>query len=143
MLPRTVLLLSAFVLCTSGLFAADHKRGPAKFDAAGKQHVKVTVGSRLKFETNLYRFEFGGQTSIVANGTMKNTSRTKLHGELYFAFFDKDKQLLCAGGQTFYELAPGMKQLVNNPMKVPAEVADRVASYQITVYEGVKQVGQK
>jgi len=143
MLPRKVLLLSAFVFFTSGLFAAENKRGPAKVDAAGKRHIKVTVGNRMKFEADLYRFEFGGMTSIVANGTMKNTSRTKLHGQLYFAFFDKNKQLVCAGGQTFYEVAPGAKQLVNYPMKVPAEVADRVASYQVTVYEGEKQVGQK
>ena len=59
------------------------------------------------------------------------------------AFFDKDKRLIGVAGRTFFAVAPGKQELVTYPIGLPADVADRVASYQITLYEGEKQVGQK
>jgi hypothetical protein len=135
----------AAVLLLNGvaLLAGEHKSGPAEFDAAGKKRVKVTVGKNIKFESDLHRFEFMGMTSVVGRGSLKNTSDKKLHASLHIAFFDKDKNLLGCGAQTFFAVMPGAQQFVNLVIGLPADVADQIASYQITLYEGEKQVGQK
>src|SRR5262249_3988672 len=97
-LRLAVWLLAALLASASSLRAADPPSGPADF--TGKDHLKLTIGEGLKLQTDFHRFEFGGKTSIAANGTVKNTSGKKLYGALYISFLDKDKNLVGCSSRT-------------------------------------------
>jgi hypothetical protein len=105
--------------------------------------VLLGVGSGLKLESDFYRFEFGGKTSVAANGVLKNTSGKKLNGALYIAFFDKDKNLVASAARTSIFLDAGKDLLVANVLEIPTDQIDKIASYQISVYEGEKEIGKK
>jgi hypothetical protein len=138
------LFYAAFVtvhLLAASAYAANDA-GKAEFPD-GKNHVKTTVGDGLKFESDFYRFEFGGKTSLAANGTVKNTSDKKLYGSLYIAFFDKDKNLMASSGRTEIMLAAGKQLVVANVLDMPPAQLEQIASYQVTIYESDKELGKK
>jgi hypothetical protein len=139
---RSVAALVVLLLFTATVFAADPKSGPIDL-SAGSKHFKTTVGEALKLETDFHRFELGGKTSIAANGSMKNTSGKRLHGALYIAFFDKDKNLVASAARTGILIMPGKQLFVGNVLEVPPEQIDTIATYQITIYESDKEVGKK
>jgi hypothetical protein len=142
-MSRFTLISCAVVLfAVTGRLAAGPESGPADFSDA-KKHVKVTAGEGIKFESDFYRFEFGGKVSLAASGNLKNTTDKKLHGALYIAFFDKDKNLVASGSRTSITLNPGMQLLAANVLELPAEQIDRIASYQITIFESDKELGKK
>jgi hypothetical protein len=128
------------LLAVSGLAAND--AGKAEFPD-GKNHVKTSAGDGLKFESDFYRFDFGGKTSLAANGTVKNMSDKKLYGALYIAFFDKDKNLVASSGRTEIMLAAGKQLVVANVLDLPLSLLEKIASYQITIYENEKELGKK
>jgi hypothetical protein len=133
-------LVAVLLFAASTLAANDG--GKAEFTDS-KNHVKTTVGDGLKFESDFYRFEFGGKTSLAANGTVKNTSDKKLYGALYIAFFDKDKNLVASSGRTEITLAAGKQLVVANVLDMPPTQLEKIASYQITIYENEKELGKK
>ncbi len=130
------------VLILTSTLLADPASGNAQFKEANKR-VKATAGEGLKFEADFYRFEFGGKAALAAGGNVKNTTSKKLNGAVYVAFFDKDKNLIAAGNRTGIFLDAGQTLLVVNVLDVPAEQLDQIASYQVTVYEGDKEIGKK
>jgi hypothetical protein len=136
------LLLGAILLCGPARLAAETWSGTADFSDAKKPPIKLTVGGGVKFETNFHRFEFGGKTSLAANGTLKNTSGKKLHVALYVAFFDKDKNLIGCGNRLTI-LDAGKDLVAGNVIEMPAEQMEKIASYQITIYESEKEIGMK
>jgi hypothetical protein len=137
-----VLALGVLLLSSIVGFAVEPKSGLIDLSATGK-HLKVTVGEGLKFDTDFHRFEFGGKTSVAANGTVKNTSEKRLYGALYIAFFDKDKNMVASASRTGIVLFPGKTLFAVNVLEVPVDQIDAIASYQITIYEGDKEIGKK
>jgi hypothetical protein len=137
----SVLLLCVLLLAIPARLAAETKSGAIDL-TDDKKPVKITVGEKLKFETNFHRFEFGGKASFAANGTLKNTSNKKLYCALYVAFFDKDKNLMgCAARTTI--LDPGKDLVVANVIELPADQIEKITTYQVTLYDSEKEFGTK
>jgi hypothetical protein len=135
-----VFLLGVPLLAPS-VQAADAKSGAADF--TGTKHLKLTIGEgQLKLETDFHRFEFGGKTSIAANGNVKNTSRKKLFGRVYIAFFDKEKNLVACSGQSIIVDA-GKQTFVGVVLEIPTEQMNKIGFYQVRIYEGEKEIGKK
>jgi len=136
-----VLLLGVLLLAAPSLRAADPKSGDADFTV--QKHLKVTIGKGLKLETDFHRFEFGGKTALAANGNLKNTSRKKLYGTLYIAFFDKEKNLVACSARTTIILDAGKQTFVGSVLEIPLEQMNKIASYQVRIYESEKEIGKK
>jgi hypothetical protein len=136
-----VFLLGVLLLAAPSVRAADPKSGAADF--TGNKHLKVTIGKGLKLETDFHRFEFGGKTALAANGNVKNTSRKKLYGTLYIAFFDKEKNLVACSDRTTITLDAGKQTFVGSVLEIPLEQMNKIASYQVRIYEGEKEIGKK
>jgi hypothetical protein len=139
--PLIVFLFGVLLLATPSLHAADLKSGTADF--TGKVHLKLTIGEGLKLETDFHRFEFGGKTALAANGNLKNTSKKRLYGAMYIAFFDKEKNLVACSGRTTITLDAGKQTFVGSVLEIPPELMDKIASYQVRIYESEKEIGKK
>jgi len=138
--PSFAFLFGVVLLSAPSVLAADPKSGAADF--MGKKHLMVTIGEGLKLETDFHRFEFGGKTSLAANGTLKNTTKKKLYGVIYIGFFDKEKNLVGCSAQSFIVDA-GKQTIIASPISMPTEQMDKIASYQMTIYQGEKEIGKK
>ena len=74
---------------------------------------------------------------------LKNTSGKKLYGAVYIAFFDKDKNLVGCSSRTGIILDAGKQMFVGSVLDIPPEEMDRIASYQVKIYEADKEIGKK
>jgi len=135
------LLCGAVLLSLPVRLTAETKSGEVTF-TDDKKHVKLTVGEGVKFASDFYRFTFSDKTALAANGILKNTSGKKLYGALYIGFFDKDKNLVGCATRIFF-LDPGKDLPTNYVIELPTEQLEKIASYQITLYESEKELGKK
>jgi hypothetical protein len=136
-----VFLIGVPLLTAPSALAADPKSGAADF--TGTKHLKLTIGEgQLKLETDFHRFDFGGKISLAANGSVKNTSKKKLFGAVYIGFFDKEKNLVGCSSQRI-TVDPGKQSFVGSVIEIPTDQMNKIASYQVRIYEGEKEIGKK
>jgi len=61
---------------------------------------------------------------------------------VYIAFFDKEKNLVACSGQRI-TVDAGKQTFVGSVLEIPLEQMNKIASYQVRIYEGEKEIGKK
>ena len=107
---------------------------PFSEDAFKKEFGKV-----VKATTIWHAGEFFGEETVFAGVSVKNTGTKPMYFRYYVAFFDKDKKLVGAAGQSSFGdegLKPGEEtQLGSCLIQLPKDKYKEIVSYQAVIYE--------
>ena len=112
-----------------------------KYDEStfGRQHFEREFGDIVKAKTQWRVGDFFGKETIFAGATVKNTGNKPMYFEYYVAFFDKDKRLIGAAGQSSFGdggLKPGEEaQLGACLVHLPKGKYKDIASFQAVLWE--------
>ena len=100
---------------------------------------KRSFGNIVKAECNWHAGDFFGKQTVFCGVTLKNTGTKPMYFHYYVAFFDKDKKLIGAAGQSSFGddgLKPGEEtQLGSCLVHLPKDKYKEIVSYQAILYE--------
>jgi hypothetical protein len=112
-----------------------------KYDesAFSKQRFEKEFGEVVKATTQWRVGDFFGKETVFAGATVKNTGTKPMFFEYYVAFFDKDRKLIGAAGQSSFGdegLKPGEEtQLGSCLVHLPKGKYKDIASFQAVLWE--------
>jgi hypothetical protein len=112
-----------------------------KYDEAvfGKHHFEKDFGDTVKATTQWRVGDFFGKETVFAGAKVKNTGTKPMFFEYYVAFFDKDKNLIGAAGQSSFGdggLKPGDEtQLGSCLVHLPKGKYKEIVSFQAVLWE--------
>ncbi len=93
----------------------------------------------MKAKTQWRVGDFFGKETVFAGATVKNTGTKPMYFEYYVAFFDKDKKLIGAAGQSSFGddgIKPGEEtQLGSCLIHLPKGKYKDIASFQVVLWE--------
>jgi hypothetical protein len=136
------LLLASFV--SLSCFAASTLNGEINLEFHNKRDIsekafKKEFGETIKATTEWYVGDFFGKEVVFAGVTVKNTGKVSKAYQYYVAFFNKDKELIGAIGQSSFGdegLKPGEKtQLASCLITLPKDKYKEIKFYQAIFYE--------
>lgn len=144
------LAASMVFLSSAGLSLAENTSGKCVLQQSkgwDEKVVKVEVGKVIKGTCKFYISDFFDKKIINANIQLQNTGDKAMHCQYYVAFFDEAGKLIgCSGQGTFSKegLAAGEStQLGSCLIPLPSGEHEKAVSYQITFYEGEKEIGKE
>ena len=148
-MPR--LCVFVFTLCCAGAIRAAALEGEItlKYDesAFGKHAFEKQFGEAVKATTKWRVGDFFGKETIFAGANVKNTSTKPMFFEYFVAFFDKDRKLIGAAGQSSFGdtgLKPGEEtQLGSCLVHLPKGKYKDVAYFQLVLYESDQPTKKK
>ena len=112
-----------------------------KFDesAFSKQRFEREFGEIVKARTEWRVGDFFGKETVFAGATVKNTGTKPMFFEYYVAFFDKEKKLIGATGQSSFGddgIKPGDEtQLGSCLIHLPKGKYKDIATFQVVLWE--------
>jgi len=136
-------ITTLFLLLAASLHAQSIIQGDIKLNYSDSMFsdnaVKKEFGNVVKATTSWYAGDFFGQETVFAGVTVKNTGTKPMFFHYYVVFFDKDRNLVGATGQSSFGdqgLKPGEEtQMASCLIGLPKDKYKAIASYQAVIYE--------
>jgi len=133
----------AMALCYTSAAYPDTKSGEANLQE--KQELNVSLGDKVKANCTYYIVpDFFGKKVVAVQANVKNTSQKQMFYGYYVAFLDKDKNLI--GCSSFVgdlaKLEAGEEGYIGSVIQLPNDQIERIAFYQVSLWEDEKEFGK-
>src|SRR5262249_9230616 len=130
-------------LMTAACVRADSISGEIKLSYSesmfDENAFKKEFGKIVKAKTDWHAGDFFGEETVFAGITVKNTGTKPMFFHYYVVFFDKNKKLIGATGQSSFGeegLKPGEEtQMGSCLIQLPKDKYKEIASFEAVIYE--------
>ena len=136
-------IITLFLLLAASVHAQSIIQGNIKLNYSDSifddNNFKKEFGNVVKGSVDWHAGNFLGKETLFAGVKVKNTGTKPMFFNYYVAFFDKDKNLVGAAGQSFFGkegLVPGREmQMGSCLINLPKDKYKEITSYQAVLYE--------